>query len=240
VFVEKPLALNEAELREVLSAVQQSGCLLTAGFNRRFAPLVARLKGHFKGRSEPMTLSYRVNAGSVPADSWIQDPAEGGGRIVGEVCHFVDLMCHLTDATPRVVYAQAIPSTHPVPDTLNIHLKFSDGSVGQIGYWSNGDLSYPKEYLEVFSGGRIAVLSDFKELTCVRGGRRRRFRGRQDKGHLAGLRAFLEAVRKGAEAPVPLQDAAAVTLTTFSIHESLRAGAPVPVPDATDLFAAQA
>jgi predicted dehydrogenase len=237
VFVEKPLALNEAELKEVLSAARTSGCLLTVGFNRRFAPLVGRLKDHFEGRSEPLSMSYRVNAGPLPAESWVQDPAEGGGRIVGEVCHFVDLMCHLTGATPQVVYAQAIPSPHPVPDTLNVHLRFSDGSIGNICYWSNGDSSYPKEHLEVFSGGGIAVLNDFRELTCVRGGRRRRFRERQDKGHRAGLRAFIEAIRRGAEAPIPLQDAAAVTLTTFSIHESLRAGAPIPIPDATDLFA---
>lgn len=240
VFVEKPLALNEAELREVLSAAQTSGCLLMVGFNRRFAPLVARLRGHFEGRTEPLAVSYRVNAGPLPADSWIQDPAEGGGRIVGEVCHFVDLMCHLTGATPQVVYAQAIPSPHPIPDTLNIHLRFGDGSVGHIGYWSNGDPSYPKEYLEVFSGGKIAVLNDFKELTCARGGRQRRVRERQDKGHRAELGAFLEAIRRGVEAPIPLQDAAAVTLATFSIHESLRTGAPVPVRDATALFATQA
>ncbi len=233
-FVEKPLALNEAELQGVLSAARQSGCMLTVGFNRRFAPLVARLKGHFEGRAEPLTMSYRINAGPIAAENWIQNPAEGGGRIVGEVCHFVDLMCHLTGARPDVVYAQAVASTLPIPDTLNVHLRFEDGSVGSICYWSNGDPSYPKEYLEVFSGGRVAVLDDFRTLICIRDGRKRRIRERQDKGHRAELRAFIEAVRKGSEAPIPLRDAAAVTLATFSIHESLRTGAPANIPDAFD------
>ena len=231
VLVEKPLALNEDELNRVLEAHRGTDRLLMVGFNRRFAPLARLLKRHFEGRTEPLTIGYRINAGPVPFDSWIRDPAEGGGRVVGEVCHFVDLMAFLCDAVPQVVYAQAVTSNDQTDDSLNIQVRFKDGTIGTIGYWSNGDVSYPKEYMEVFSGGRIGVLDDFSELILVRDRQRRRTRDRQDKGHREELRAFLGAVREGAGSPIPLDDAAAVTLATFCIHESLRTGSPVDIAD---------
>ncbi|MGH9936193.1 MAG: bi-domain-containing oxidoreductase, partial [Blastocatellia bacterium] len=168
VFVEKPLAITPEsleELCEVARAVKTPR--LMVGFNRRFSPLAARLKDFFAASREPKYVRCRVNAGSLPPEIWVFDPVEGGGRIIGEVCHFVDLICYLTGALPRRIFAEALPGPgHPTleRDSVTITLRMTDGSAGVIHYLANGDASLPKEYLEMFGGQRVAVLDNFRSL----------------------------------------------------------------------------
>ncbi|MCS6884940.1 MAG: bi-domain-containing oxidoreductase [Acidobacteriota bacterium] len=234
VFVEKPLCLEEDELRRIVETWRQAGCpLLMVGFNRRFAPLVAEIKKALGKKAGPYCINYRVNAGFIPRDNWIQNPVQGGGRIRGEVCHFIDLMQHLTESEPVKVYAECISSGSQKAtdeDTVEINLKFSDGSVGNISYIAIGDKSFPKERLELFGDGSVAVLDDFRAaLFFKNGGSRSLGGGSQDKGHSAEVRAFIEAVIKGGQAPIPMRSIVATTLTTFKILESLRRGLPMPI-----------
>jgi polar amino acid transport system substrate-binding protein len=244
VFVEKPLALNEDELCSIAGTFNacpeqgrrgQSSNVLTVGFNRRFAPFTQQVKQFFTARSEPLAIHYRVNAGYVPPDHWVHDPEEGGGRIVGEVCHFVDWMQYLVGEPPVQVYGKALPADdrYPAEDNALITLAFADGSAGTIHYLANGDSRLPKEYIEIFGGGAVAIIEDFRRGWLVQHGRRtrlgRRFGPQQDKGHTAELQAFITAVREGGPSPIPFEDAVSATLATFRIRESLRAGTPVEV-----------
>jgi polar amino acid transport system substrate-binding protein len=230
VFVEKPLAIDEAGLSEVLEAQAESGGLLTVGFNRRFSPLVKEMRDGFASAG-PLAITYRVNAGYIPPESWIHAPDQGGGRIIGEVCHFVDLVQYLTGDEPVEAFAHSVGGAEgALHDTVAITLRFRGGSVAGIQYYSTGDKSYAKERVEVFGGGRIAVLDDFRQLTLSQGGRRRTAkRLSQDKGFDQEVAAFLTAVRGGGEPPIPLRSLVATTRATFAIEESLRSGLPVSV-----------
>jgi predicted dehydrogenase len=229
VFLEKPMALSETELDSVMDAWRSSGRVLQVGFNRRFAPTYQRLKAGFAGRRPPLAIAYRVNAGSVAASSWVVDPVQGGGRLLGEVCHMVDTQVDLVGAPVVSVYAQPVART---ADDLVLTLAFDDGSVGTIVYASGGDRGMPKEYLEVLGGGRSAVLDDFRTLQLFAGGSATKVGGRlprQDKGHAAELAAFVDAVRRGAPSPLDPEVAAHVTRVTFAAAESARTGLPVQV-----------
>jgi len=220
------------ELEDVLAACQSSGCVLQVGFNRRFAPTYQQLKAGFAGRRGPLVMAYRVNAGSVPATAWIVDPLQGGGRLIGEVCHMLDLLVDLAGAPVTSVYAQPIGSGSASSDDVLVSLSFGDGSIGTIVYASGGARSLHKEQLEVLGGGRAAVLDDFRTLQLYSGGDTQRSGGRlgsQDKGHAAELAAFLEAVRLGRPSPVDPQVAAHVTRVTFAAVESARTGLPVQI-----------
>ncbi|KPL19302.1 MAG: hypothetical protein AMJ92_03965 [candidate division Zixibacteria bacterium SM23_81] len=233
VFLEKPLAVEMNELRELTNAYKTTGGRLMVGFNRRFAPLVQQAKDFLLSSSGPLGITYRVNAGPIPWDHWIQDPQEGGGRIIGEVCHFVDLIHFLAKATPQRVFAQAMPHAHPrqaLPDNVMVTIALSDGSLGTIQYLSVGDPSFPKERIEIFDQNSVVVIDDFKTLTTSRGGKRRHIRHRrQDKGHRNELKAFVTALKRGSQLPVSFQDALWATLVTFQIMEALKVGAPVKV-----------
>ncbi|MCS6882521.1 MAG: bi-domain-containing oxidoreductase [Oscillochloridaceae bacterium] len=242
VFVEKPLAVSEEQLGAVVTAYEAAqqraegapnGALpaapplLLVGFNRRFAPLAVTMRDFLAGAG-PLMMHYRVNAGFVPASSWLHDPAEGGGRIVGEVCHFVDLLQFLCGADPVSVAATAAqsPSGALQEDNVSIHIRFSDGSVGSILYAAGGDKAFPKERVEIFGGGRVAALDDFRTLELARNGKRRVERTllRQDKGHAAELRAFVEAVRAGGPAPIPFASLVLTTRVTFLAREAIHSG----------------
>lgn len=226
VFCEKPIALTRDDLDAVTAAARQSRRVLTVGFNRRCAPHVLAIKSAFAGRSGPLMMSYRVNAGTVPATSWIVSE-EGGGRVLGEVCHFVDTMCAVADApVVRVSAQQPAGAT----DALAATLTFADGSVGVILYSAAGDPSFGKEYFEVFGDGRVAVLDDFRRLTLVKNGKRRRSSAlRRDKGHRALLAAFVAATRGEGPLPMSLAEIANVTATTFALEVAARAHADVAV-----------
>ncbi|HEX6039516.1 Gfo/Idh/MocA family protein, partial [Longimicrobium sp.] len=229
VFVEKPLALDEEGLREVLQAQAETGGVLAVGFNRRFSPLVEQMKQAFAPNA-PLAMTYRINAGPIPPTSWIHDPEQGGGRIIGEVCHFVDLVQHVADDEVTEVFAlNAGGHAAPLHDVVTVSLRMRNGSIASISYFSTGDKSYPKERLEVFGGGAIAVLDDFRELTISRNGKRKSVKKlSQDKGFDEEIAAFLAAVKGGAM-PIPLRSLVATTRATFAIEQSLATGQPVPV-----------
>jgi polar amino acid transport system substrate-binding protein len=225
VYVEKPLAISEEGLDEVLDAVAQSGGRVMVGFNRRFSPLSAALKQFFDG-VEHLAITYRVNAGAIPKESWIQQ-AEGGGRILGEVCHFVDYLQFLTGAEPEEMFAYR---SSVGADTLSVIVKLSDGSVGNINYFANGDRSFPKERIEVYGGGCTAVLDDFRSLETWRDGKRKvTKRLAQDKGFDQELAAFIEAARTGGQAPIAWRSVVLTTVATLRIEDALRSGRPEKV-----------
>jgi predicted dehydrogenase/threonine dehydrogenase-like Zn-dependent dehydrogenase len=231
VFLEKPMALSEEGVLKILDAWRASGKVLQVGFNRRFAPATQRIQAFLAGRRGPLVLSYRVNAGPVAAGSWVLDPLQGGGRLVGEVCHMVDLAQYLAGEYVVRVFAQPLPKPPgDAADDVLLMLTFAGGSMGTITYAASGDSSLAKERLEIFGDGKAAVLDDFRHLTLHRGGRAERIGGNpgsQDKGHAAELRAFLDAVRHGAPSPIHPEDAAQVTRVTFAALESVRTGLPV-------------
>ena len=230
VFCEKPLCLNENELAEIVHTyhnvdrLQQS--LLMVGFNRRFAPMATQMKSFVKEIQEPLAMHYRVNAGSIDPDHWVNDPEQGGGRILGEVCHFVDFLSFLAGAPPTSVHATEAGAIARAGDHLDISMKFANGSQGTISYFANGDRSYSKERVEVFGGGRVAVLEDFRRLELVKQGRKRVFRSlfRQDKGHGGEWKAFVTALRTGAEAPIPFNEIVSSTLATLRVLDSRYSG----------------
>jgi predicted dehydrogenase/threonine dehydrogenase-like Zn-dependent dehydrogenase len=230
VFVEKPLALNAAELAAVREAANASERQLLVGFNRRFAPLSQKLRDFLSERVQPLLLTYRINAGPIPVSSWIQDPTTGGGRIVGEVCHFVDLFSFLLGALPIEVSAMAIASEDHPTDQLSATLRFEDGSLGTIAYGANGDPGYPKERLEILGDGRVAVLEDFRSLELSQRGRRRYARSvGQDKGHRAEAEAFVRACLRGDNPPISAESLWRTTAATFAIEAALRTGLTQPV-----------
>jgi predicted dehydrogenase len=226
VFCEKPLALNADELSEIENALPVDGHpLLMVGFNRRFAPLGHQLKDFLAASQEPLVAHYRVNAGYLPLNHWTHDPQQGGGRIIGEGCHFLDFLTFLVGAPPVAVRAQALPDAGRYrEDNAVIALSFQDGSLGTISYLANGDKSFPKERVEVFSAGRVAVLDDYRQLETVRDGRRQVYRSRlrQDKGHRGEWEAFASAVLAGGPPPIPYEDIFGVMRATFAAVEALR------------------
>jgi predicted dehydrogenase/threonine dehydrogenase-like Zn-dependent dehydrogenase len=228
VFVEKPLALNDTELDRVLEAASNSQGRLMVGFNRRFSPFAARARDIFAGRQSPLSIVYRINAGRLPREHWTQDPSEGGGRIIGEVCHFVDLMQFLTDAPPTSVYAEGVAvgrGNIVGEDSVLITLQFADGSNGVIAYLAEGDKSLAKERIEVFGEGKTFVIDDFRSARLYAGGREKKERLRQqDKGQPEEARVVCAVVAEGKPAPFTLEELDATTRATFRIIDSLRMG----------------
>ncbi|HJR08937.1 MAG TPA: bi-domain-containing oxidoreductase [Pyrinomonadaceae bacterium] len=233
VFVEKPLALDDEELDSVLEAARESRASLMVGFNRRFSPHARACADAFAARREPLSILYRVNAGRIPRSHWVQDAREGGGRIIGEVCHFIDLMQFLTGALTVRVYAEAIASRNEEivnDDSVMITLRFSDGSNGTIAYLAEGDRALPKERIEIFGGGKTFIIEDYRTATLYAGGRERQMKLRaQDKGQAEEVRAVCAVVSEGTPAPIALEDLAATTRATFRIRDSLRTGRAVEV-----------
>jgi predicted dehydrogenase len=193
------------------------------------------MKTFLKQIQEPFVLHYRVNAGSVARDHWVNDPEQGGGRILGEACHFVDFLTFLADALPIEVQTRGVTSLESYSDeNVVISLRFANGSQGTISYLANGDRSYSKERVEVFGGGAVAVLEDFRRLDLVRHGCKQTFRARfrQDKGHRAEMEAFAAAASSRGESPIPFEEIVSTTLTTLCALESRYSGRPVDVDTA--------
>jgi predicted dehydrogenase/threonine dehydrogenase-like Zn-dependent dehydrogenase len=225
VFVEKPLALTAEGLDEVTSALSSNSTLMV-GFNRRFAPLVERMQSAFGNRTQ-LTISIRVNAGSLPDDHWLQDPEEGGGRLLGEGCHFVDLLTLLAGSPALSGHAVAVP--HPgrpidCSDNFTAHIRYPR-AVGSIVYAGSGDSRLPKERIEVFGGGVAAVLDDFRRLHVYSAGRRRTWKSAQDKGHRAQIVRFVAAARGEVEPPA-VESYLDATRLTLALAASLRSGEP--------------
>ena len=241
VFCEKPLCLSQAELSEIAAAhnAVSTRSALMVGFNRRFAPLAVRLKDFLRDVHEPLAMHYRVNAGWLPADHWLNDPQQGGGRILGEVCHFVDFLGFLTGSFPVEVETRSLPNAGQYSnDNLECWLRFASGSQGSISYFANGDRSYSKERIEVFGGGSVAALEDFRRLELVRNGRKQIFRSllRQDKGHEGEWQEFSEAIQNGSDSPIPFSEVVSTALATFALEESRCLGRAVAVQPVSDFL----
>lgn len=219
VFLEKPAAVDDDQLEELRKAAAESGRRLMIGFNRRFAPMAKELKGFFDGRKAGLMMSARINAGRIPAGNWVVDAVEGGGRIVGEGCHFIDLMAYWAGAPPVAVSAVGIGpgSAYGHDDNVAVTLRFADGSVGQLLYTSMGDPSVSKERYEVLCEGKVAVLDNWRSLAKTAMGKTKTTRAlKADKGHGGELEAFVKACRRGEASPMHWDDIAAVTRATFA------------------------
>ena len=226
VFVEKPLAISEEGLREITAAARQSSGLLMVGYNRRFAPSAREVKDRLSDRSTPMTILYRVNAGQLPENHWSLDAAEGGGRVIGEVCHFIDFVQYMTDSLTAQVSAERVAQTRAagfVDDSCAITMRMQDGSIASIVYTASGDSSVAKEHVEIFCERAVAMIDDFKSGHFIRGGKRTKLGGSvQDKGHEAEIKAFFEAARGRASAPISLESLIATSLASFAVVECLK------------------
>lgn len=257
VFCEKPLAIRPEQLEEIERALRgerETGKretrneqlatakaqtlypipspLLTVGFNRRFAPLAQELFRFLGERQEPFHAHYRVNAGFLPPTHWLHDPEQGGGRLIGEGCHFIDFLTFLAGKPPVSVHGHALPDRGIYRgDNFVLTLTFPDGSLGTLSYLANGDKAFPKERVEVFSGGRVAVLDDFRSLELFREGKRQvvRSRLRQDKGHRAEWEVFTRAILSGGPPPIPYDQLIGVSRATFAAQEALRTGGQVAI-----------
>ncbi len=227
VFVEKPLAINREQLETLQTAyaralAENRSPFLMVGFNRRFSPLTEKLKSFFAGRTEPMLVHIRCNAGFIPRDSWIQDP-ENGGRIVGELCHFIDWARAVVRFPMRTVTAAALPDAGRYSrDNLTVTIGFEDGSVANLLYAANGDRAVAKEYFEVFCGSSIARIDDFKALYLSRNGKTETLKGGRDKGHRREVELTVEAMRQGKAAPIPFEELIEVTEATFAVEAAIR------------------
>ncbi len=196
------------------------------GFNRRFAPISQAIKKEFSSVTEPLVVNIRVNAGLIPKEHWTQQPEIGGGRIVGEVCHFIDLMQYFTNAEPVKVYAESVNTANDKitpEDNIAIIVKFNNGSVGNLTYLANGDKSMPKELIEIFGAGNIGVINDFREGAFHKGNKITKLKS-SGKGHKEEVDAFLNAVSNGTESPISFRSVCLTTLTTFKILDSLYTG----------------
>jgi predicted dehydrogenase len=220
VHVEKPPALDREELQAVVDAEQTSDGRLMVGYNRRFSEPARTIKRELSGRNSPFMAQYRINAGSVPSDHWTIDPEEGGGRIVGEVCHFVDLLRFFSDSSLQEVYTigPAVPEESPTRQNIQTVIEFEDGSTGTITYTTLGDDSESKESLEVFHDNQVFRIDDFKTG---------RLGMSQSKGFEAEFREFVETIQNGMSAPIPIQDIVEISISTFAIRNAISANTPI-------------
>ena len=231
VFVEKPLAVDNKQLTAVTKTLSTANHqLLTVGFNRRFSPLAQSLHASLITRHEPLHAHYRVNAGYLPLNHWTQDESLGGGRIIGEACHFIDLITFLVGAPPVSVTAHALPNGSKYrEDNVSMTFTFPDGSLGAVDYLANGDKSIPKERLEVFCEGMVAVLDDYVSLTTVKDGKKKVESGAQNKGWREEMSAFAKSIQSGGEPPIPYDQIIGVTKSAFAAVESIRLGNKVNI-----------
>lgn len=226
VFVEKPLAVNQEELDKIKTMLDEKGGSLMVGFNRRFSKSFRTIKDFFNGNSDPLFINYRVNAGFIPKSHWVQQ-SEHGGRIVGEVCHFIDCMVYLTSAKPVNIVASAISSKNielTDEDNVSITIKFSDGSVGNINYIACGGSGLPKEYCEIHSQRKSAVMNNFENVELYSGDSKKNINTGGKKGIDEEVELFIQSVRKGLEMPISFIEIYSVTKACFAAVESLRNG----------------
>jgi predicted dehydrogenase/threonine dehydrogenase-like Zn-dependent dehydrogenase len=231
-FVEKPLTLTLEEIGKIEELLLQKGDqapLLTVGFNRRFSPSARRLRAFFSKVAAPKTISIRFNAGILPPEHWTQDSEVGGGRLIGEACHAIDLATYLAGSRPVRVYAESVGGEHAPSvsdDQAFITLRHADGSISSIAYLAGGDKAFPKERVEVIGGGRVAVIEDFRQVELWSGGKPKVEKETQDKGHTAEMEAWAKALKEGGPAPIPWEELKSVSMASILAVQSLREGVP--------------
>ena len=210
-------------MKEIFCLSLEANRGVMIGFNRRFSPFAREIKKNFgDGR---MTMLYRVNAGKIPADTWIQDLETGGGRIVGEACHFIDFLTFINGSAPISVSAVSMSDEDNLNDAVNISLKFKNGSIGTISYFSNGNKGMAKEYVEINSSGSTAVINDFKELMIYGKGKRSKKKLlNQNKGQKEMVEAFISSIESAGKVPISLEETYLTTLATFKAMDSIYNG----------------
>lgn len=218
VFVEKPLCMTEVELEEISQEYKNNNVHLMVGFNRRFAPQIREIINTL-GKDSKKTINYRINLGPIADDHWTQDKEIGGGRIIGEVCHFIDLAMFLSNSKPELL--SAIIQEHPknLDNTLSVIIKFQNGSIANINYYATGNASLNKEYLEVHSNGISCVLDDFNVLT-IYGNKKRTIKNKMDKGHSAEVSSFIDALKNNKDTPISFEEIYWATKMTFDLIKS--------------------
>ena len=232
VYCEKPPALTLEELdalRTALTVEQHPQYML--GYNRRYAPLAVKLKDFISASHEPCVMTYRVNAGPLPLNHWLHDPAVGGGRIVGEGCHFIDFLTWLCGSLPVEGSIHALPdSSNSREDNVSLTITYANGSIGNVIYLANGDSALSKEYVEVFSAGRVGMCFDYRRLETWQNGSRQSESGgmRQDKGHKHAWAAFLASIQSGVPA-IPYEEVLTPAELTLRLVDALRSGSTDPV-----------
>ncbi|MDI6809114.1 MAG: bi-domain-containing oxidoreductase [Candidatus Eisenbacteria bacterium] len=235
VFVEKPLCIRGDQLREIAGTYNSlvasgSNPFLMVGFNRRFAPTTKMCIEFVKKSRDASVVQIRCNAGFISQESWVHKKDEGGGRIIGEVCHFVDLAQAITGGLPEKVFACCTESSKGLRDSLTVSMQMDNGAVAGITYASNGDKSFPREEVQVFAGDSVCVIDNFKNIEFVRSGKRRSKRSLEvDRGHVGELRAACDAIRNGRPSPIDFRSIVATTAATFAIEESITKGEAVKV-----------
>jgi predicted dehydrogenase len=235
-FVEKPLAITAEDLARVVLAMRATPGLVCVGFNRRFAPATVALRKQLGSRTSPMHARCRVNAGAIPASHWTRDPEVGGGRIVGEACHMVDLCGYLVGAPATSVFARALGRDPEVDDSTLLVLGFADGSTAAISYLANASTDLPKERFEVSADGRTAACENFRE-TRLPGGKRHKTLN-QDKGQTEAVKSVIEAVRTGAPSPFTLDELLATSRATLRAAESAASGRAVGLDEGASRYSA--
>ena len=225
VFVEKPLALTVAEFESVRQAYSKGNNSLTVGFNRRYSPHIQALKKALGNQSGPVNLIGTMNAGAIPAGVWVHDVQIGGGRIIGEACHYLDLLSYLAGSPIEAVCMNALgPLPQVNTDNASILLRFANGSNGVVNYFANGHKGYAKERVEVYSQGRVAVMDNFRKTTAFGFKGFKELKTRIDKGHDEQFKMLTERLIHGGEALIPFEAIENVTLASFACIESLTRG----------------
>ena len=225
VWLEKPIGLDQESVRELVAAARDTQGFLSVGYNRRFSPHAEKVRETFDGRSEPMSIRYTVAAGATPAGTWVTDPKTGGGRIIGECCHFIDLCIYLVGTLPSSVYARGLSRDPERDDSFVANVSFTDGSVATLEYLANASAELPKERFEVSSERKTAICENFRR-TSVMGGTPLKTLN-QNKGQREAVLAVIDACRTGAGSPFTLEELTANSETTFGILESMRTGQAV-------------
>lgn len=230
VWLEKPMGLTPDQVDDVAAAARESGNLLAVGYNRRFSAHAAAFRNAFQNRSAPLSIQYAVAAGATPRGTWITDPVEGGGRILGEICHFVDLCGYIIGQLPVEVFAQSISRDLELDDSMSALIRYADGSVANIQYLAQASGDLPKERFEASANGITAICENFKQTRILGSSNAGGVKNvNQDKGQSAAIRTVLEAIRSGGPSPFTLPDLVATSRTTFAMLESIRAGTTVSI-----------
>lgn len=225
VFVEKPLAMSIDELKQIQAVYEtlpeSTKPILFVGYNRRFSPFIQQIKKLFLD-DQPKAMNFRINAGALPKDHWVNDPDIGGGRIVGEACHFIDLAQYVAGSRIRSVMAIGIKDSNNLYDTATITLEFDNGSIANISYFSNGSKTLSKEYIEVFCGGTTAIIDDFKTMRVFSKDEKKYKLKSQDKGHAAELTAFIDALKNGQSSPIGFEELYQSSMASFMVLQSIK------------------
>ncbi len=221
IFVEKPLCMTEDKLEEIKNIYSEKNLHLMVGYNRRFSPFIRRIKEIYSDAS-PKSIIYRINAGYIPNDSWIQDKETGGGRIIGEVCHFIDLCMFVAGSPIKMLSAFSMDDSSNNIDTLNVQLYFENRSIASISYFANGSKAFKKEYIEIYGSGITYVIDDFKTIKVFGKKEKKYSLINQDKGHSEEVKTFLKSVQEGVNTPISFNDIYISSLATFKVIESIK------------------